>query len=338
VSDIAVALVGLGEHTRLRLLPALERLAAVRLVGGVDPDPGARRRLGSDTPALMTVATLDELAERATVDAVVVAASPEAAPAVAEEALGRGWAVYLEKPGAIGRAWLPAVGKDGPTVVPGLCYRHDPAVREVAAAVRRGDVGRLVAARFVFTSPSRPAGWRADPARGGGVLRDLAIHDLDLARVFTGEQPEPVVAHLGSRHTDQDTASVALTTPSGTALQLLAAQGAAETSTFEVLGEEGRLVVDRWSAPWVVRRGRRAVGPGRTAVGAATLLARPAGWRAARAARLPGVTQERALAAFVARVRAQPSDAPVLDDLASALEVVEACERIAISGGRVVPG
>ncbi|MCB1806255.1 MAG: inositol 2-dehydrogenase, partial [Candidatus Competibacteraceae bacterium] len=102
----------------------------------------------------------------------------------------------------------------------GFNRRYDPSHRAVAEAVRNGEVGQL---EMVIISSRDPAPPPADYIKvSGGLLRDMMIHDFDLARFVLGEEPvevfamasnkvDPMIGQLG----DIDTAMVTLTTASG---------------------------------------------------------------------------------------------------------------------------
>ena len=103
--------------------------------------------------------------------------------------------------------------------------RHSPwaqTVRRMLAAGELGDISHLVL-RLVRPAPWRYpqwlCDWMLDPAQaGGGCLRNLGPHGIDLARYITGEQPEVLSANISDRAWKagvEDFASSTMRTPSG---------------------------------------------------------------------------------------------------------------------------
>jgi predicted dehydrogenase len=65
--------------------------------------------------------------------------------------------------------------------------RWYPETQACLEVVRRGEIGDVVAIESSGPHRLRPAGrpaWMFEPLRYGGLLNDLAVHDLDLARLF----------------------------------------------------------------------------------------------------------------------------------------------------------
>ena len=157
-----------------------QRLEAVAASGVAEvaavADPAVEGALGS----------LGELLEQP-LDGVVIATPSALHAEQATAALGRGLAVYCQKP--LGRtaeetrAVVEAARAADRLLGVDLCYRHVASFRVARDVVRSGELGELVAAELVFHNAYGPdKAWFYDPAlSGGGCLVDLGIHLVDLA-------------------------------------------------------------------------------------------------------------------------------------------------------------
>jgi myo-inositol 2-dehydrogenase/D-chiro-inositol 1-dehydrogenase len=185
-NDISVAVVGLGSMG-WRHAATLARMPGVRLAAVADPVP---ERLGGahDAWGAATYASWEELLERAAVDALFVCTPPLAHAAPALAALERRLAVFVEKPIARGleeaHALVEAQRAAGTVAAMGYQWRAIDFLDEVRSGLADQRVG-LLTGRSIGQSRSRP--WFVDWEQGGGVLLELASHDIDLQRALAGE-------------------------------------------------------------------------------------------------------------------------------------------------------
>lgn len=194
-----IALVG-AEHLHLfEIVDALVR-AGARTVAHV-PDGSlvdAYASWRTDSEA----ASLEEILADETVEAVVTVGVPSERAAVAVAAIEAGKAVVGAKPGVTTEGQLEDLrrvlrGRPGRpwTVV----FTEHFANRAVSAAIelaRSGAVGEVVRVRGVgphtLAADSRP-GWFFDPTRSGGILVDLASHQIHEFLTLCGDPAEVVV-------------------------------------------------------------------------------------------------------------------------------------------------
>ncbi len=98
------------------------------------------------------------------------------------------------------------------------CSGSHRAVRDLVAA---GRIGRVLSLRIhhAVHLPPHLQGWRIDnPEAGGGVIPDITVHDADVVRFLTGEDPVAVVAMMaasGLGRGVEDSAMSVWTLPSG---------------------------------------------------------------------------------------------------------------------------
>ena len=161
----------------------------------------------------------------ADVDAVLIATATDTHADLLELAVAAGKPVLCEKPIDLSLARVNACAmKIAGTKVPiqlGFVRRFDPGHAAVRKAIEAGDIGELH--QVVITSRDPGLAPEAYLKVSGGILRDMTIHDLDMARFILGEPVTEVFA-TGSRLVDpalmeklgdHDTVTVVLTTARG---------------------------------------------------------------------------------------------------------------------------
>ena len=117
------------------------------------------------------------------------------------------------------------VADTGATLMVGFNRRFDPNFRAARARIDAGDVGDVEMVTIISRDPGPPP--LEYMARSGGLLRDMTIHDFDMARFLLGEEPVSVMA-VGSVLVDPaiagvpdiDSAAVTLVTASGKIAQI----------------------------------------------------------------------------------------------------------------------
>lgn len=136
----------------------------------------------------------EELMERADVDAIDVCSPTSTHRPVVEAAADRGLDVFCEKPiaGTLAdaHAVADAVTDAGVTLMVGHVLRFFPQYVRARELVRDGGIGDpgVARARRLSEFPSWGRGnWYADRDKSGGVLVDLAIHDVDFLRWVVGD-------------------------------------------------------------------------------------------------------------------------------------------------------
>ena len=149
--------------------------------------------------------------------------------AIAHDLLDRGFPFLMEKPMGISAAEVDAVAakaaqRNAYVAVP-LAQRYGPFAvrgRELIAAGRLGPLSHVYV-RINRPGPARyqawDCAWMLDPAEaGGGCLRNLGPHGLDMFLHLTGEDAQVTGAQLSRRAHDravEDYASVMLRSESG---------------------------------------------------------------------------------------------------------------------------
>lgn len=131
------------------------------------------------------------------------------------KALNAGKHVLVEKPMATNtkqaQTLLDTAKANGLHLTVGFLMRFIPGLQQIREAVESKKIGEMVSA-----TAKRVTQW---PERIGdvGVVKDTAIHDIDVMRFISGEDPVSVYAKMGSmRHRQfEDYAQIMLTFESG---------------------------------------------------------------------------------------------------------------------------
>ncbi|MBX3484111.1 inositol 2-dehydrogenase [Phenylobacterium sp.] len=169
-----------------------------------------------------TVADLDAVLADPTVAGVIVASATDTHLDYSVRAHRAGKAVFCEKPidMDLDRARAAAASLEGARLFLGFNRRFDPNFRALKAALDAGRVGGIESLQITSNDPSPPP--VAYVKVSGGLFKDMAIHDFDMARWILGEEPvevfawgsclvDPAIGEAG----DIDTARCVLKTASG---------------------------------------------------------------------------------------------------------------------------
>jgi predicted dehydrogenase len=180
-----VGFLGVGWIGRHRLQGILET-GAVEVAAIADASPEIAEEAGRLAPDAQLVSTLDAILDL-DVDGVVIATPSAMHADQSIRALGRGAAVFCQKPLGRTAAEVQAVVDAARTADRLLCvdlsYRFTEGMQRIRELVRSGDLGSIYAVDLVFHNaygPDKP--WFYDPAlSGGGCVMDLGVHLVDLA-------------------------------------------------------------------------------------------------------------------------------------------------------------
>jgi predicted dehydrogenase len=210
-------------------LRVLAEMQDVQLVGLHDPDAAvaAARAATLGGPPVFT--DLRAMLDATRPDFVLALGRHDRMAATARALLDGGYPFMMEKPMGVSAAEVQAIAdaaraRQAFVAVP-LSQRYQPFVARARTMLAEGRFGPLSHLYFRLNRPTSaryPAwqsAWMLDPAAaGGGCLRNLGSHLLDLFRVLTGEETRVVGAQLSARVHGQpveDYASVLVRSASG---------------------------------------------------------------------------------------------------------------------------
>ncbi len=216
-----VALIGAGRIGRIHAANVAAH-PALQLAYVIDPATDAANALAASFGA--RVADLDGALDDAGVSGVIVASSTDTHLDFSLRAAQAGKAVFCEKPIDLDlqRAQGAAAQFEaaGARLFLAFNRRFDPNFRALKRKLEEGVVGKLETLHIISHDPSPPPAGYIPVS--GGIFKDMAIHDFDMARWMLGEEPsevfaagaclvDPEIGELG----DIDTAKTILRTPSG---------------------------------------------------------------------------------------------------------------------------
>ena len=187
------------------------------------------------------------------IDAVLVATVTETHADFIEMSAASGKPVLCEKPIDLSLERVnrcsDAIRGSGAKVQVGFNRRFDPGHRAVRDAMRAGDIGPLHQVIITSRDPGMPP--RIYYEQAGGLLRDMTIHDFDLARFMLDDDPVEVFAvghrlidpELMDELDDHDTVMVVLRTRDGKQCFINNSRTAAYgyDQRVELLGSHGML-------------------------------------------------------------------------------------------------
>jgi predicted dehydrogenase len=229
---IRIAAIEVGHWHALNDAAYLRHLIAmpdVQLVGIQDSDPAIVARRAAEVKNPPTFTDYKAMLAATRPDFVVALGRHSQMAAIAHDLLDAGYPFLMEKPMGISAAEVDAVAakaaKLNAFVAVPLAQRYAPFAargRELIASGRLGPLSHLYV-RINRPGPARYQGWDCawmlDPAQsGGGCLRNLGPHGLDMFLHLTGEEAQVTGAQLSRRAHQcavEDYASVMLRSQSG---------------------------------------------------------------------------------------------------------------------------
>jgi len=188
---LQVGLIGLGRLGRVYARDLSTRIVETRLAAVADTNATAAKDIAAEWDVPAWYGSADELIADPNVDAVIVVSPTHTHRDVVMTAAERRKPIFCEKPLALSlsecREMEAAVERQGTFFQMGFMRRFDPGYAAAKRHVEEGHIGRPVVFKSTSRDPFPPSLEYANPARSGGILVDMGIHDFDLARWFMGE-------------------------------------------------------------------------------------------------------------------------------------------------------
>lgn len=214
-----VVLIGAGRIGRIHAGNAA-RHPRLALAGIVDPVADVAAALAAEWGT--TTTSVEAALAEPTIAGVIIASSTDTHLEYSLRAAAAGKAIFCEKPIDQDLARARAAGGvlSRARLLLAFNRRFDPNFRALKARLDSGVVGTLESLQITSNDPSPPP--PSYVAVSGGLYKDMAIHDFDMARWLLGEEPievyaagsclvDPEIGRLG----DIDTARTVLKTASG---------------------------------------------------------------------------------------------------------------------------
>lgn len=208
MKKLGVAVIGAGfwgrNHAR-----NLKELSETELLAVCDVNP-ERAKAVADEFDIDAYTDNRKLLKRRDIEAVTICTWSTKLASEALRALKAGKHVLVEKPMANtvqqARKLVELAQRKERLLTVGFLMRFIPGVQSIKEAIKKGEIGTLVCA-----TAKRVSRW---PERIGdvGVVKDLAIHDIDIMRYLFNKDPIAVYAMAGAlKHRLEDYAQIMLT-------------------------------------------------------------------------------------------------------------------------------
>jgi inositol 2-dehydrogenase len=189
-TKINVGLIGVGRMGLVYAEDLASRIPNARLVAASDIDPATEAKAHELGAPRWYADSRDLLADKS-VDAVVIVTPTSTHHEIVVAAAQHGKAIFCEKPLSLSlaeaRAMERAIAEAGVFFHMGFMRRFDRGYRAARKKIEQGVIGEPVVFKATSRDPFRPSLEYLDPRHSGGIIVDMGIHDIDLARWLMGE-------------------------------------------------------------------------------------------------------------------------------------------------------
>ena len=250
---IRYAIVGLGDIAQEAMLPGIAHTGNSAIGALVTDDPEKARRLGAKygVKECYRLDQFDELIHSGVVDAVYLATPNWRHAEFAVPALKAGIHVLVEKPLEIStakcREILDAQKASAARLMVAYRLHFEPATLAAIDAIRKGEIGDVIAFTSTFGQMVSPENHRAHSGDAAGPVFDMGPYPLNAARYVFEAEPVEVVSAVGSRHPEaglgdfDDTVAVTLRFPEGRIAQFVLSYYANTLDAYFAVGTKGSI-------------------------------------------------------------------------------------------------
>lgn len=267
---VRLGIIGLGQQGGAYAKFITEDLVPNMEIGAIcDTDPAKRALAASTYPGMPVYDDYIAMLESGSVDAVVTCVPHFLHPEMGIESLKRNIHALVEKPAGVYTKQVRELNEFAASK-PELSFaimfnqRNNPLYQKLKEIVDNGEIGAIRRTNWIITNWWRPQGyynsseWRATwGGEGGGVLVNQAPHQLDLWQWICGV-PKSVYAKVayGFRRdiaVEDEVTAVVDYGDGATGVFVTATHDLTGTDRFEILGEQGKIVVENSKTATVTR-------------------------------------------------------------------------------------
>jgi predicted dehydrogenase len=257
LNKVRYAVVGLGHIAQVAVLPAFAHAGNSKLTALVSNDPEKLTKLGRryKVKARYSYDRYEECLRSGEVDAVYIALPNHLHREYTERAARAGINVLVEKPMAVTeddcRSMIRVAEENGVKLMVAYRLHFEEANLRAIDLVQSGKLGDARLFASVFTMQVKAGDIRLGPRDlGGGTLYDIGIYCINAVRNIFGAEPMEVTA-FSSNNGDprfkqcEEMTSAILRFPGRERLASFTCSfGAADVSSYRVVGTEGDLIMD----------------------------------------------------------------------------------------------
>ena len=190
MTKINVGLVGVGRLGALYARYLAYQIPASNLLAASDVDPAAET-IARELGVTKWYPNYQDLIDDKQIDAIVIVTPTSTHHNIVAAAARAGKAIFCEKPLSISldeaRAMERIVDGTGAFFHMGFMRRFDRGFRAAKQKIEQGAIGKAVVFRASSRDPFRPSLEYLDPRHSGGLMIDMGIHDIDIARWLMGD-------------------------------------------------------------------------------------------------------------------------------------------------------
>jgi predicted dehydrogenase len=259
-TTVRLGIIGLGAQGSMYAKFISEGLVPNMEIGAIaDSDPAKAAVVEADYGVPFFTDYIQML-DSGAVDAVVTCVPHYLHPEIGINALARDVHALVEKPAGVYTKQVKALNDFAatkPELTFGIMFnqRNNPLYIKIKEIVDSGEIGKIRRTNWIITTWWRPQGyydqsaWRATwGGEGGGVLVNQAPHQLDLLQWICGV-PKSVYAKVayGFRRNiavEDEVTAVVDYGDGATGVFVTATHDLVGTDRFEILGDQGKIVVE----------------------------------------------------------------------------------------------
>jgi predicted dehydrogenase len=256
LKPLGVAIVGAGRMGWIFARAVTQLTTEARVSYAISRSASSAKKMGMFFDCPHSVDIKDALTDP-NVNAVIIAATTPAHTELALACIAAHKPFFIEKPIADtlenGRLIIQALNKNPVPHMVGFQRRFDLAYVQAKQHIDAGGLGKLEIFRSISRDPNMDSSSLEFHLNSGGLIVDLGVHDMDLARWLMGEVLE--VQALGgaltdpslSQHNLHDTAVAILRFESGAfgTIEMARSTAYGHEVRTEVLGAKGKISIER---------------------------------------------------------------------------------------------
>ena len=246
---VRLGLVGCGNVTENRHLPALKQVSGIEVVAVADTDKGQLNTVADRFHIKKRFAGLSALLDDPNIDAVGVITPVQFHAEMALAVMDAGKHLFLEKPLALridqADQLVEKAEQTRCQVMLGFNLRWHPFVRQAKEIIKSGSLGPIEMVLSVSTTgtrfnPKAPV-WMDKRESGGGVLFEYSGHFFDLWRFLFDEDVEQVFAVSRSDEWDDVSATVNARMTNGIPVTSAFSEATTTNKEIQIYGQAGSL-------------------------------------------------------------------------------------------------
>lgn len=249
--SVKLGLIGCGQVTEERHLPALKNLRGVEVVALADINPERVKEVANRFHIGNRYSDYRALLDHPAIEAVAICVPTQFHAEIALAALDAGKHLLIEKPLALNLdesdRLIERAAQSSNKIMVGFNMRWHHLVLQAQEIIRRGTLGQLKSIRSVYThyrSREDAPEWTRRREMGGGVVLNEAVHHFDMWRFLLQNEVEQIFAiSQSSAQYDDETTTVTARMTNGVLATGVFSLKTSGNNEIEIYGEAGRLYV-----------------------------------------------------------------------------------------------